>query len=125
VTHPQLREAILDIDRAKVFPEPGKVAQIGTQSNLSGIVTGSPPGSEAQPGGSYSIIPIGWLGVTPWIAKASVTRQGPGGVPVVGQEIFETMSVQLDQAGQFIRVEFDLIANEPAPFTIMVIIGWT
>jgi len=125
MTHSQAHEAMLDIDGAKVFPGPGKVKQIGTQSNLSGIVTRSLPGSDAQPGGNYSIIPIGGGGVTPWIVKASVTKQGPGGIPIVGQEIFETVSVQLDQAGKFVRVAFVLGSNEPVPFTIMLIFGWT
>ncbi len=125
MTHSQAHETMLDIDGAKVFPGPGKVKQIGTESNLTGVIIGSFPGSDAQPGGNYSIIPIGWAGVTPWIVKASVTKQGPGGIPVVGQETFETVSVQLDQAGQFVRVAFVLGSNEPVPCIIMLIFGWT
>src|ERR1700733_12325086 len=121
----QANEITLDIDGAKVFPELGILKkQAPTNGGFLWITTGSPPGSVAQPGPNYVTFSIDWLGVTPWIASCSITEQSPDGTPHVGAAYFDTLSVQLDQPGQFIRVVFNMEWQWPLPTFAMIIIGY-
>jgi hypothetical protein len=118
----QAHEITLDIDRAKVFPELGILKQQAPTNG--GFLWINAQGSEANNGTNFFTFPTGWLGVTPWIASASVTEQSPDGTAHVGAAYFDTLSVQLDQPGQFIRVIFNMEWQWPLPTLVMIIIGF-
>jgi hypothetical protein len=111
----QAHELTLDMESAKVLPA-------SQTSNFTGLIFNSPPGSDAQPGGNFVILPIEDLG-TLLIATASVTELGPDGTAHVGAAVFYTTSVQLDADGQFVRVFFNMEWQWPLPFSLQVIIG--
>jgi hypothetical protein len=124
----QAHKLTFDLTGAKVFPKTESPQQAGVTGPFSftGMVVGSLKDDPAQPGDNYGTIPIGSLGVTPWIATASVTEiYTDDGTPHVGAANFFMRGVELDQRGQFVHVYFTLQWNWPLPFNIMMIIGYT
>ena len=115
----------VDLDKTREFRR-GKAPQAGVTGNmdLTGVfLLGM---GLAQPGWNVVVIPIGFFvgSELPFIATASVTEMDPaGGIPHSGAALFQTSSVQLDQAGQFVQIAFYLSWEWPLPWCLMMILG--
>jgi len=126
---PKFHKVTLSTGNAEAAPTPPKTPQA---AGVSGpwYVTGyvfcfAGPGQLAQPGDNRFAVDLRRLGIgTPVAVSADVSELINSYYPHIGDAVFLTKGVMLNQPGRFATVLFSMRWNSPLPVAITMNIGF-